>query len=110
VDQTTAGPYGNVVQSNLTVSIGSAFSFDDLRRVRVLGVPMLISMVFCGLGGVMLRVRSVAMGCVSMMRAFFVVTVLVVFGGGAMVLGRVFVVLRGFVMMIDVVFGHGILS
>ena len=99
-----------MVQSNLTVSIGSAFSFDDLRRVRVLGVPMLISMMFCGLGGVMLRVRSVAMGCVSMMRAFFVVTVLVVFGGGAMVLGRVFVVLRGFVMMIDVVFGHGILS
>jgi uncharacterized protein (TIGR03437 family) len=28
VDATTAGPYANVVQSNLTVSIGSAFSFD----------------------------------------------------------------------------------
>jgi hypothetical protein len=39
-----------------------------------------------------------------------VVTVLVVFGGSVVVLGRVFMVLRGFVMMIDVVFGHGILS
>ena len=28
VDRTTAVPYANVVQSNLTVSIGSAFSFD----------------------------------------------------------------------------------
>jgi len=28
VDVTTAGPYANVVQSNLTVSVGSAFSFD----------------------------------------------------------------------------------
>jgi hypothetical protein len=78
--------------------------------VRVLDVPMLISMVFCSLRGVMLRMGSVAMGCVSMVRAFFVVTVLVVFGGGAVVLGRVFMVLRGFVMMIDVVFRHGILS
>jgi hypothetical protein len=31
-------------------------------------------------------------------------------GGGAMVLSRVFVMLRGFVVMIDVVFRHGILS
>jgi uncharacterized protein (TIGR03437 family) len=28
VDATTAGPFANVVQSNLTVSIGSAYSFD----------------------------------------------------------------------------------
>jgi hypothetical protein len=45
-----------------------------------------------------------------MMRRLFVITVLEVFGGGVVVLGRVFMVLRGFVMMIDVVFGHGILS
>jgi hypothetical protein len=71
---------------------------------------MLIGMVFCSLGCVMLRVRSMTVGRVGMVRAFFVVTVLVVFGGCTVVLGRVFVVLRGFVMMIDVVFGHGILS
>jgi hypothetical protein len=59
---------------------------------------------------VVLRVQSVAVGCVGMMRALFVVAILVVLGSCAMVLGRVFMVLRGFVMMIDVVFGHGILS
>ena len=81
-----------------------------LRCLHVFGVPMLVSMVFCGFGGVMLCVQSMAMGYVSMMRALFVITILVVFGGGAMVLGRVFMVLRSLVMMIDMVFGHGILS
>jgi uncharacterized protein (TIGR03437 family) len=30
VDATTSGPYANVVQSNLTVSVGSAYSFDGV--------------------------------------------------------------------------------
>jgi hypothetical protein len=71
---------------------------------------MLISMLFRSLGGVVICVQTVAVGYLSMMRPFFVVARLVVFGGLAMVLGCVFMVLRGFVMMIDVVFGHGILS
>jgi len=71
---------------------------------------MLVGMVFGGLRRVVLRVQAVSVGCVGMMRALFVVAFLVVLGGGAVVLGRVFVVLRGFVMMIDVIFGHGILS
>lgn len=71
---------------------------------------MLVSMVFCGLGGVVLRMQMMAVGRVRMMRRLLVVTVLVMFGGSPVMLGRVFVVLRGFVMMIDVVFGHGILS
>ena len=78
--------------------------------MRVLDVPMLIGMVFGGLRRVVLRVQAMAVGCVSVMRRLFMVAILVMFGGGAMVPGRVFMVLRGFVMMIDVVFGHGILS
>ena len=58
----------------------------------------------------MLACAAWPVGYVSMMCAFFVVAVLMMFGGGAVVFGRVFMVLRGFVMMIDVVFGHGILS
>jgi hypothetical protein len=71
---------------------------------------MLVGMVFSGLRSVVLRVQSVAVGCVRVMRRLFMVAILVVFGGGAMVFRRVFMVLRSFVMMIDVVFGHGILS
>ena len=73
-------------------------------------VSMLVGMMFGGLGGVMVRMQRVAMSRVGMMRTLFVVTVLMVLGGSAVVPGRVFMVLRGFVMMIDVVFGHGILS
>ena len=73
-------------------------------------VSMLVGMMFCGLGGVMVRMQRVAVGRVGMMCTLFMITVLMVFGCSAVVLGRVFMVLRGFVMMIDVVFGHGILS
>jgi hypothetical protein len=73
-------------------------------------VSMLIGVMFGGLGGVMVRMQRMAVGRVGMMRTLFVVTVLMVFGGSAVMLGRVFMVLRGFVMMINVVFGHGILS
>jgi len=76
-----------------------------LRRV-----PMLIGMVLGCLGGVVLGVQTVTVRCVSVVRAFFVVALLVVFGRRAVVLGGVFMMFRGFVMMIDVVFGHGILS
>jgi len=76
----------------------------------VFGVPMLVCVVFCGFGSVVFRVQRMAVGCVGMMRRLFVVSVLEVFGGSVVVLGRVFMVLRGFVMMIDVVFGHRILS
>jgi hypothetical protein len=102
VDRATAGSDG---KHQLGFSL-----WLDLCRVRVLNVPMLVGMVFGGLRRVMFRVQSVAVGCVSVMRALFMVAILVVFGGRAVVLGRVFVVLRGFVMMIDVIFGHGILS
>lgn len=71
---------------------------------------MLISMVFGSLVGVVICVQAVAVGDLSMMRPFFVVARLMMFGGLAMVLGCVFMVLRGLMMMIDVVFGHGILS
>ena len=73
-------------------------------------VSMLIGVMFGGLCGVMVRMHSMAVGRVGMMCTLFMITVLMVFGGSAVVLGRVFMVLRGFVMMIDVVFGHGILS
>jgi hypothetical protein len=55
-------------------------------------------------------VQSVAMGHLSVMRSLVMVARFMLFGGGAMMLGRVFMMLRGFVMMIDVIFGHGILS
>jgi hypothetical protein len=45
-----------------------------------------------------------------MMRCLLMMAALMMLGGGAVVLGRVFMVLRGFVMVIDMVFGHGILS
>jgi hypothetical protein len=71
---------------------------------------MLVGMVFGSLGRMVIGVQRVAVGCVSMMRCLFVGAVLMMFGGGAVVFGRVVMVLRGLVMMIDVVFGHGILS
>ena len=58
----------------------------------------------------MASVQSVAMGHLSVMRSFVMVARFMMFGGGAMMLGRVFMMLRGFMMMIDVVFRHGILS
>ena len=71
---------------------------------------MLIRMMFCGLGSMVFRVQSMAVGRVSMMRRLFVIAVLMVLGRSLVMLGRVFMVLRGFVMMFDVVFRHGILS
>ena len=71
---------------------------------------MLIGMVFGRLGGVVVCVQTVAVGYLGMMCSFLVITGLVVFCGSAVMLGRVFVMLRGFVMMVYVVFGHGILS
>jgi hypothetical protein len=73
-------------------------------------VRMLVGMVFCGLGRMVLRVQCMAVGGVGMMRRLLVIAALMMLGGGAVVLGRVFMVLRGFVMVIDMVFGHGILS
>ena len=71
---------------------------------------MLIGMVLCGFRSMMPGVQSVAMRYLGVMRSLMMVPRLMLLGGGAMVLGRVFMMLRGFVMMIDVVFGHGILS
>jgi len=71
---------------------------------------MLIGMLFGSLGSMMARVQPVAMCYLGMMRSLVVVPRLMMLGGGAMVLRRVFMMLRGFVMMLDVVFGHGILS
>jgi hypothetical protein len=51
-----------------------------------------------------------AVGRVGVMRRLLMVAALMMLGGGAVVLGRLVMVLRGFVMVIDVVFGHGILS
>jgi hypothetical protein len=67
-------------------------------------------MMLRGFRSMMACVQSVAMGYLGMMRSLVVVPRLMMLGGGAMVLGRVFMMLRGFVMMIDVMFGHGILS
>jgi hypothetical protein len=71
---------------------------------------MLIRMVLRGFRSMMVSVQPVAMRHLGMMRSLLVVPRLMMLGGGAMVLGRVFVMLRGFLVMIDVVFGHGILS
>ena len=71
---------------------------------------MLIGMMLCGLRSVMASVQSVAMRHLGVMRSLMMVPRLMMLGGGAMVLGRVFMMIRGFVMMVDVVFGHGILS
>jgi len=67
-------------------------------------------MVLGGFGSVMAGVQSVAMRYLGVMRSLVMVPRLMMLGGGAMVLGRVFMVLRGFMVMIDMVFGHGILS
>lgn len=71
---------------------------------------MLVGMVFGSLGSMVIGVQRMAVGGVSVMRRLFVVAVLMMLGGGAVVFRRVVMVLRGFMMMIDVVFGHGILS
>jgi hypothetical protein len=71
---------------------------------------MLIGMVFGGFRSMVACVQSVAMGYLGVMRSLVVVPRLMMLGGGAMMLGRVFMMLRGFLMMVDVVFGHGILS
>jgi hypothetical protein len=73
-------------------------------------VRMLVGVVFGSLGGIMIGMQRMAVGRVSMMRPFMVIAVLMVLGGGAVVFGGVFMMLRGLVVMIDVVFGHGILS
>ena len=62
-----------------------------------------------GLGSVVIRVHGVTVCRVSVMRAFLVIAVLVMLGCCSMMPSRVFVMLRGLVMMVDV-FGHGILS
>ncbi len=72
--------------------------------------PMLIGMVLGSFRSVMACVQSVAMRHLGMMRSLLVVPRLMLLGGGAMMLGRVFMVLRSLLVMIDVVFGHGILS
>lgn len=72
--------------------------------------PMVIRMVFRGFRSMMARVQSVAMRDLGMVGSLVMIPRLMMLGGGAMVLGRVFVVLRGFLVMVDVVFGHGILS
>jgi hypothetical protein len=59
---------------------------------------------------VVFRMKSVAVRGMGMMRGFFVVAVLVVFRRGAMVPGCMFVMFCCFVVMLDVGFGHGILS
>jgi hypothetical protein len=71
---------------------------------------MLIGMMLRSFGSMMPSVQPVAVRYLSVMRSLVVVSRLMLLGGGAMVLGRVFMMFRGFVMMIDVVFGHGILS
>jgi hypothetical protein len=71
---------------------------------------MLIGMVLGSLGSMMACMQSVAMRYLGMMRSLVMVPRLMLLGGGAMMLRRVFMMLRSFVVMIDVVFGHGILS
>lgn len=71
---------------------------------------MLVGMVLGSFGSMMAGVQSVAMRYLGVMRSLVMVPRLMMLGGGAMMLRRVFMVLRGFVVMIDMVFGHGILS
>jgi|HubBroStandDraft_3_1064219.scaffolds.fasta_scaffold40028_2 hypothetical protein len=71
---------------------------------------MLIGMVFGGFRSMMVCVQTVAVRYVSVMGALVMVAVLVMLGGCFVVLSCVFMMLRGFMMMVNVVFGHGILS
>lgn len=58
-------------------------------------------MMFRGLFGVLLGLHVMAVRHVRMVPGLFVIAGLVVFGSRAMVLGGVFMMFRGFQMMID---------
>jgi hypothetical protein len=71
------------------------------------GLVVMVSVVFAGLFGMMRGVVEVPFGDVRVMARFFMIASLMVFGGGAMVFGGEFVVLRCLAMMVCCFYGHG---
>jgi hypothetical protein len=71
---------------------------------------MLIGMMLRRFGSMVFSVQAMTVGHVGMVGALMVVALLVVLGGGSMMFGGVIVVIRGFSVMVNVVFGHGIPS
>jgi len=83
-----------------------------LRKRRLLrarsALAVMIRVAFGGFGGMVVRMQAVAVGDVSVMRAFLVVVLFVMLRGFTMVLGRCLMVLGGFAMMIGDFVVHGI--
>lgn len=76
----------------------------------MLGRPMLIGMLLGRFRSMVLGMQTMTVCHMGMVGALMVIAVLVMLGGGSMMFGGVIVVIRGFSVMVDVVFGHGILS
>lgn len=76
-------------------------------ELYVLFVSVFVRVMFGSFFRVVLGLQVVAMGRMSVMRAFLVIACLVMFGGSAVVLRSMFMVLCGFVMMINVCIRHG---
>jgi len=64
------------------------------------GLAVMVSVVFAGLFGMICGVVVVPFGDVRVVARLFMIASLMVFGGGAMVFGGEFVVLRCLAMMV----------
>jgi hypothetical protein len=69
-------------------------------------VAVIRYVVLRGFGGVMLRVRVVAMRDVRVMGGLLVVSGFMMLGGGVVVLGSVLVMLRGFAVVLRGILRH----
>jgi hypothetical protein len=77
-----------------------------LRSLESGALAVLDSVMLAGLFGVMRRVVEVTFGDVRVVARLFMIARLMVFSGGEMVFGGVFVVLRCLTMMFCCFFGH----
>ena len=67
----------------------------------------MVSLVFAGLFGMMRGVVEVPFGDVRVVARLFMIASLMVFGGGAMMFGGEFVVLRGLAVTVCCFYRHG---
>lgn len=72
-----------------------------------IGVAVHVGVVLGGFFRVMLGVKSVAVGYVSMMPGFFVIAGFMMFGRGAMMARSMFVMFCCLTMVFSALFGHG---
>ena len=78
-----------------------------LRTFESGGLAVMVSVVFAGLFGMMRGVVEVPFSDVRMVARFFMIASLMVFGGGAMMFGGEFVVLRCLAVVVCCFYRHG---